>query len=168
MIAVVIAAVKNEADLIEPFVRHNLALADRMLLVDNGSSDRTLEILRQLQAEGLAVEVDQDPSLGQYQRERVTRLMQRALAYSPDWILPLDADELLLSPLKGGCFVDGGNFQCATISQGFRHPRVFRAQKFNECIDSFNVGWNLNIILSAPDDLAQPCEIKNLHSSSTT
>ena len=107
MIAVVIAAVKNEADLIEPFVRHNLALADRMLLVDNGSSDRTLEILRQLQAEGLPVEVDQDPSLGQYQRERVTRLMQRALAYSPDWILPLDADELLLSPLKGGCFVDG-------------------------------------------------------------
>lgn len=40
--------VRNENDVIESFVRHNLELMDEMHIIDHGSSDGTREILIQL------------------------------------------------------------------------------------------------------------------------
>ena len=37
--------VRNEADILEAFVRHNLTVLDRMLVVDHGSMDGTAEML---------------------------------------------------------------------------------------------------------------------------
>ena len=50
-----ISMVRNENDVIESFVRHNLALMDEMHIIDHGSSDGTREILIQLKEEGLPV-----------------------------------------------------------------------------------------------------------------
>src|SRR5690349_15127087 len=47
---------RNEADIIETFVRHHAALADRMIIIDNAGTDETSRILRSLAAEGLPLE----------------------------------------------------------------------------------------------------------------
>jgi glycosyltransferase involved in cell wall biosynthesis len=46
------AMLRNEADIVESFVRHNLSLLDGLLVVDHGSSDGTSEILDALVTEG--------------------------------------------------------------------------------------------------------------------
>ena len=45
---VVVSMVRNEADIIESFVRHNLQFADRLYIVNHRSSDATKDILQQL------------------------------------------------------------------------------------------------------------------------
>ena len=44
-----ISMVKNEMDVIESFVRYNLNILDGMIILDNGSTDDTLKILKLLQ-----------------------------------------------------------------------------------------------------------------------
>jgi hypothetical protein len=98
MRVVAISCVKNELDIIEAFVRHTLAGVDRLIVLDNGSTDGTRQILGQLQAEGLSLSVVDDTSPGHYQSLRMTALMRdHALEkHHADWILPLDADEFLV------------------------------------------------------------------------
>lgn len=55
--------VRNENDVIESFVRHNLELMDEMHIIDHGSSDGTREILIQLKEEGLPVFIYQYQAL---------------------------------------------------------------------------------------------------------
>jgi hypothetical protein len=94
---VAVTSVKNEIDIIEAFVRHTLACVDHLVALDNGSSDGTLAVLQALQAEGLALDIIEDPSPGMYQWQRMTRLMREwALErYDAAWVMPLDADEFL-------------------------------------------------------------------------
>src|SRR5207248_1347715 len=90
----------NEIDIIEAFVRHTLALVDRLVVLDNGSSDGTLAVLRALQAEGLPLDLVEDPTPGMYQAQRMTRLLREWAVgrHGADWVLPLDADEFLVVP----------------------------------------------------------------------
>lgn len=50
---VLVSMVKNEADIIESFVRHSLTYADELIIADHQSSDGTWEMLQKLRAEGL-------------------------------------------------------------------------------------------------------------------
>jgi len=59
-----VAMVRNEADIVEAFVRHNLTVLDAMVVVDHGSLDGTEEILALLQREGLPLRVIRDASPG--------------------------------------------------------------------------------------------------------
>jgi hypothetical protein len=61
------AMVRNEADIIEAFVRHNVRVLDGLAIVDHGSFDGTSEILAALVAEGLPVSMVRDESTGQDQ-----------------------------------------------------------------------------------------------------
>lgn len=98
----VISMVKNEQDIIESFVRHCLSFADRILLCDHMSSDKTSAILSRLQDEGLPVLLYQEDNPAHIQAEVMTRLMHEA-AEDEDiaWVIPLDADEFLL-PVESG------------------------------------------------------------------
>ncbi len=88
--------VKNEADIIEPFVRHNLQYLDFLVIGDNGSSDNTRSILLALQAEGLPIAVFDDPIFAYSQSQKMTRIARRLhLSLRPDFLFPLDADEFL-------------------------------------------------------------------------
>ena len=93
---VAIAMVKNEDDIIEQFVRHNLQWVDGLVVLDNGSIDDTRRILRSLQAEGLPLLVLDDPLTGFIQDQIMTKLLRAVTAsFFPEFVVPLDADEFI-------------------------------------------------------------------------
>jgi Glycosyl transferase family 2 len=95
------AMLRNEADVVESFVRHNLSLLDALVVVDHGSSDGTSEILDALVAEGLPLEVERDPSVGYLQSEIMTRTVRHALTHhGADFVFALDGDEFLKAPRR--------------------------------------------------------------------
>jgi hypothetical protein len=96
---VAVSIVKNEADIIEPFVRHTCALVDHHLVFDHASTDGTRQILAELVREGLPLSLFTDDGLGNLQQERSNHLTRLACAnHLADWVLPLDADEILVTP----------------------------------------------------------------------
>ena len=87
---------RNEADIVESFVRHNLRVLDGLVVVDHGSIDGTSEILAALIAEGLPLEVERDASLEYLQSEIMSRTVRHAFARgTADFVIALDADEFL-------------------------------------------------------------------------
>jgi len=95
------AHVRNEADIVEAFVRHNLVLLDGLAIVDHASVDATPDILRALKDEGLPVFLARDESPAFDQRPMQNRLVRHLLATSDaTWIFPLDADEFLRAPSR--------------------------------------------------------------------
>jgi len=93
---VAVTRVLNEEDIIEPLVRHHAAMVDHHIILDNGSTDRTLEILRDLTCEGLALTILQCPSSVFSETQFNTWLYAHAVqAHAADWVLFLDADEFI-------------------------------------------------------------------------
>ena len=78
-----LSMVRNESDVIETFIRHNLTLLDELHIVDHNSSDNTREILTLLKQEGLPIHIyhfNNDADI--------------------DYIFPLDADEFIYCPSR--------------------------------------------------------------------
>lgn len=94
-----VTRILNEDDIVEAFVRHNITSLSHMIFLDNGSTDRTLEILRALKEEGLPLSVFQGPSLTFDEVSANTWLYRLAdQLHKADWVVFLDADEFLLLP----------------------------------------------------------------------
>jgi hypothetical protein len=93
---IAIACVKNEQDIIEPFLRHHAPLMDLIFVLDNNSSDDTHRIIAQLVQElGNVVLVDKPPA---YHGQAI--FVSQAMRYVQsacfaDQIFFLDADEFL-------------------------------------------------------------------------
>ena len=93
---VAVTRVLNEDDIIEAFVRHHARLLDHHVLLDNGSTDRTIEILRALKQEGSQLTVLQNTSASFAESEYNTVLFNLAgRNFNADWVLYLDCDEFL-------------------------------------------------------------------------
>lgn len=91
-----LARVKNEADVIEAFVRHHVALLDHLVVVDNASTDGTRQILAALVAEGLPLTVLDDATIAYRQSEVMTYLTRACcVSLGCDRVFLLDADEFL-------------------------------------------------------------------------
>ncbi len=83
---------RNEADIIETNLRHHFAvLIDEAIVVDNGSTDGTMELLVDL-ADDLPLQLASEVG-HMYQAERVTRMARFATLQGADWVIPIDADE---------------------------------------------------------------------------
>ena len=95
------AMVRNEADVIEAFVRHNLTVVDGLAILDHGSSDGTAAILQSLIREGLPIHLvaERRPQFSQWQQ--MTWLVRDIVARAgPDFVFALDADEFLKVPSR--------------------------------------------------------------------
>ncbi len=93
-----LARVKNEGDVIEEFVRHNLRYLDGLTVVDNVSLDGTTAVLDNLRAEGLPLRVLHDATLPKRNFERVTSAVRRCASEELwDFLFLLDADEFIAS-----------------------------------------------------------------------
>src|SRR5688572_791747 len=91
-----VAMVRNEADVVEAYVRHNLRFLDQLVVVDHGSSDATAEILRRLRGEGLPLALGLDASIEFHQGRVLSDAMRRALPqHDADYGFALDADEFI-------------------------------------------------------------------------
>ena len=96
-----IGMVKNEADIIEAFVRHNLHYLDELWLLENNSLDSTPHHLARLTAEGLPLRTIPDPTFTYNQSAKITTLYKQVLLERrPTYIIPLDADEFIQSPSR--------------------------------------------------------------------
>ncbi len=95
-----IAMVRNEADVIRQSVLHHLSLGlDRILVVDNGSTDGTDRTLQELSRDS-RVRWTRDTG-GFNKPEVVTALAREAFGEGADWVVPFDADEFWHAP-RGG------------------------------------------------------------------
>ena len=87
-----VAMVRNEADVIEAFVRHNLCVLDGLAIVDHGSFDGTAEILANLRREGLPLQHLSGPRalvpaiVAHYARWPGRRWRKRGLISSSRWM----------------------------------------------------------------------------------
>jgi glycosyltransferase involved in cell wall biosynthesis len=98
-----VTMVRNEADVIEAFVRHNLGVLDGLVIVDHGSFDGTAEILAKLKAEGLPLRTVHDEDPAYRQSQTMTALAREALARDgADFVFALDADEFLKVESRSG------------------------------------------------------------------
>lgn len=88
--------VNNEAEIIESFIRYNSNFVDEMVIIDNGCTDNTIPIVRNLKEEGYKITV-YDESLEAYNQFRLDNKYLDLIIKEkkPDIIIPLDADEFL-------------------------------------------------------------------------
>lgn len=99
MILIGAATVKNEADVIEAFIRHNLQFLDALWILDNGSGDATPRIVETLAAGELPAQlVGRDADLSHRQADKLNALMRIAAQQGADAFFPLDADEFIVAP----------------------------------------------------------------------
>lgn len=97
-----IGMVKNEVDIIESFVRYNINIFDGMIILDNGSTDHTLEILKKLKGEGLPLFILEDADRKYEQNIKMNKLLEIAVdEFQADIIVPLDADEFIIASTRG-------------------------------------------------------------------
>lgn len=90
-----ISVVKNEADIIEVFVRHNLQYLNKLYIVEHNCQDNTPEILNHLKAEGHNIEIYTNRSSRHIQAEEFNHLIRKI---DGDFVSFLDADEFIISP----------------------------------------------------------------------
>ena len=101
---IAIAMVKNEADVIESFVRHTLSFADELLVCDHQSTDGTRAILERLRGEGLPLAIRTEYRAAYVQAEVTNALLREAVRErGADLVVPLDADEFLLPDADASC-----------------------------------------------------------------
>lgn len=96
-----ISMVKDEADIIELFIKINAKFIDHFFIVDHSSTDKTLDILVKLKNSGFPITVLTYTEI-QYNQVFVTNSLLKIATDSDEYefIIPLDADEFIYNPNK--------------------------------------------------------------------
>lgn len=149
---------RNEGDIIEAFVRHNLSVLDGLLVVDHGSVDGTRRILLDLVDEGLNLDVGQlkDPAFNQ---SRIMSELTGNAFRSRDVaaVVPLDADEFLSGIDREGLLAAviaagaGASFALRWSNRacGADGPSGLRAMTFMPRVEA---GGQHKILITRPPD----------------
>jgi glycosyltransferase involved in cell wall biosynthesis len=133
----VIAAVGtwNEADFLPRWLRHVEKISDGVVAIDDGSTDATVDVLRE---DPLVIDLvtKRRGKRGEVSDRR--RLTRMALDHGADWILFLDADEVFdgrivgtMPELAGRQDVGEYRFRKYTLWRSEREIRVDRPEKFS-------------------------------------
>ena len=93
---VAVTRILNEDDIVEAFVRHHQPMFDHHLFLDNGSTDRTLEILARLHQEGARLTLLQNTAPFYVEPAYNTNLYGHAARHlAANWVTFLDCDEFV-------------------------------------------------------------------------
>lgn len=99
--------VKNEADIIELFVRINARHVDHLFILDHQSQDATADIIHALTKEGFPITYRHWNVRGHAQSESMTQLAREVSGQgSFEYLIALDADEFILVPQEGKKLLD--------------------------------------------------------------
>ena len=90
-----VSMIRNESDLILPFLRQCAELFDEILVADIQSTDGTGAALRSFTDPRLRVQVYNVDRQEKYQSARMNSLSREAFSRGADWVFFLDADEFL-------------------------------------------------------------------------
>ncbi len=94
MRVVLISKIRDEADILDIFLRYHQRLTDHMIIMNHASTDSSRDILRSYEGPDLTVVEEYHPAHRQI--PHLTALMNKAATQQKaDWILSLDADEFL-------------------------------------------------------------------------
>jgi glycosyltransferase involved in cell wall biosynthesis len=91
-----ICIAKNEIYHIENFIKHHSKIFDKLTIVDNGSTDGTLDIIKKYDS----VELIED---NRHFKHKISILKDVMLKSDADLIIPMDADEILIHDVEVGC-----------------------------------------------------------------
>ncbi len=106
MRALAILAAYNEAPFIQPVIRHLAAQGFESYLIDNDSTDGTLDLARQLEGNGLAG-WEHMPREGVFEWSQLLRRKMLVAERVPaDWYLHQDCDEFRLPPAGFGTMAE--------------------------------------------------------------
>jgi len=96
---IAISMVKNEADIITYTMSHLFANGiDEIIIADNNSTDGTGDLIRGMANQlNLNVTVIPEPMTAYYQSKVMTNLYRMAIDRGADWVIPFDADELVVA-----------------------------------------------------------------------
>ena len=94
-----ITMVKDEADIIAASITRMAAQCDDVLVIDNGSTDGTRDLL-----DTLPCQVFDDPDRAYWQETKITGLAHLAADMGATWVVPFDADEVWQA--KGGTLAE--------------------------------------------------------------
>ena len=89
--------VYNEADIIEEVVLHHINQGIQMVIIDNGSADNTLEILKRLKNENKILDYEVHPTKTYEWRSLINYGFDLTVKHNPNWIIHLDASTILES-----------------------------------------------------------------------
>ncbi|PTV94771.1 glycosyl transferase family 2 [Rhodobacter aestuarii] len=91
-----ISLIKNEQDIIEPFLRHNRRFFDEMIVLDHGSTDDTAAIAQRCAQELGHIHITPIEEPAYHQSKFTTEALRAAVRdYHPDYVVFLDADEFI-------------------------------------------------------------------------
>src|SRR3990172_11103376 len=89
----------NDEDIIQEVIEHLLSQGINLVVLDNGSTDKTYEICKKFVGKGV-LQLNQYRS-NFYDWSTILRILyDMALRESPDWVLRSDSDEFFESGMK--------------------------------------------------------------------
>ncbi len=141
--------VNNESEIIESFIRYNYNFFDDMIIIDNGSTDSTVDIINNLIDDGFRI-ILYDESLEPYNQFALDNkyLDLTIKQLNPDIIIPLDADEFitgdenprnLLESLDLNC-IYYVHWQWYVLTEKTDMSKDFIPERLTYCFDKF--AWN--------------------------
>ena len=171
--------VKNEDRWIERVATSILPACNRLIIFDDHSTDRTVEICRGL---GSKVEVIESPYAGLDEARDKNYLLARAGSLAPEWILHIDGDEEME---PGGCEEiahlitrpdgpDAYQFQILYLwdredqirvdrwYKDFRRPSLFRARRGQQFRSNNGAGFHCGNIPSGMNSCGN-CGVRLRH-----
>jgi glycosyltransferase involved in cell wall biosynthesis len=97
-----ILAIRNEEAYLANCLRHLVQNDVDFVIIDNGSSDSSSEIYRRLEFAANLIGVEEEPFHGTFSlADQLRRKLKVAEAVDADWIIHLDADEIMHSYRDG-------------------------------------------------------------------
>lgn len=165
-----VTMVKDEDDVIERNLRHLHAegLAG-VIVLDNLSTDRTPEILRELQAELPMgwLRIVADPEVGYWQSAKMTSAAKMAGDYGATWVIPFDADEIWTAgdrPLSEAIMLNGDqvNGQAAQLFDHYA-TALDEGDWADEADDPFTrMSWRSVTALPLPKCVVRVAELRRI------